>query len=163
MRVLIAVIFFVISALGIFSAAHAFENLEEVQAYIKKNRDVKMSDGYQLSLGFCAADDVSCNLGAGQTLKDMRAAYKKDITGQRNMGSCLRSGCDGGVQKNLPLACAWRIIVLASGNPDISDTDAKYLKICLGELDALGIATTKAQAASLFRTIYKREISPDWQ
>lgn len=163
MRVLIAVIFTAISTFGTFNAAHAFKNSAEVEAYIKKNRDAKMPDGYQLPLGFCADDDELCNLQSASTLKDLKAAYKKNYGAQRNVAFCLSTGCDGGVQINETLGCAWRIVILASGSLEIQSGDHSHLKICLNKMDGAQLATAKAQAASLYRTIYKREISPDWQ
>lgn len=139
------------------------DNLPAINAYIKKNADITMPDGYQLPLGICADTDELCRHSSATTLKDLKAAYKKSYDAQRNVAFCLTTGCDGGVQVNETLGCAWRIVILASGHPNVIDGDRSNLKSCLGKMDGSKLATTKAQSASLFRTIYKREISPDWQ
>lgn len=138
-------------------------SLPAINAYIKKNADLKMPDGYQLPLGICDEANAVCRHNSAITLQDLKAAYKKNYDAQRNVAFCLTTGCDGGVQINETLGCAWRIVILASGNPSTDDGDRSNLKSCLNKMDGTKLATTKAQAASLFGTIYKREISPDWQ
>lgn len=119
-----------------------------------------MPDGYVLPLGFCG-DGIQCLLLQANVLKYHKAAYNKDNDAQRNVSYCIYSGCRNAIGKNPVLGCAWRIVILASGSSRESDT--VFLKLCIDQIGAPGMAAARAQAATLFRTIYKREIPAEWQ
>lgn len=146
----------------VFPAA-AFDTIGEVNAYIEKHRGDKMPDGYQLPLTFCIDGGDQCHLSQALMLKDMRAAYRKGYQAQRNVTYCLWSGCDGSVQQNKNLGCAWNVVILASGSPKIIDLDVTSLEKCLREQGPVNLGVIKSQAAALFQTIYKRQIPADWQ
>lgn len=145
------------------SSALAFDNVAEAKAYIEKHKGDVMKDGYSLPITNCAEADEACITEYAHMLLDLKNAYKKDYQAQRNIGYCLWSGCDGQVQKNATLGCAWVVVLLASGSPKVNELDTKNLKQCIATAGTENLGVIKSQAAALFQTIYKREIPADWQ
>ncbi|CAA0087591.1 Uncharacterised protein [Starkeya nomas] len=111
---------------------------------------------------YCAGADeaTSCKKMISRLEADNRKAWKGDYQGQRNVAFCLSDGCGNMVLPNRSLGCAWRIVIIASGSPKVDTTDIGNLKVYCGKLDAAERSAAQAQAATLFRTIYKREIGP---
>jgi hypothetical protein len=128
-----------------------------------KNGDKKAPDGYQLSFGL--RDDASdvCLTDKAPMTVDFDFAYKGLYQAQRNMAYCMLSTCHGVLFENKNLGCAWRIVILASGDPEVDDSDSSNLEFCWDKLSASEKLASKAQAGRLFELIYKRNITPDWQ
>ncbi len=137
------------------------ENYEQARAYVAKHRSTTMKDGFSLQLTPCDTDE--CAFDQAQALVAMKGAYKKDSGDQRNLAFCLSTGCDGAIVMNASLGCAWHIVILASGSAELTDSDVSNFKVECGKIPPAQLATAKAQAAALFRTVYKREISRDFQ
>lgn len=114
-----------------------------------------------LNAFYCGADETtSCKKMIARLEADNRKAWKGDYQGQRNVAFCFSDGCNNMVLPNRSLGCAWRIVIIASGSPKVDSTDIGNLKVYCGKLDAAERSAAQAQAATLFRTIYKREIGP---
>jgi hypothetical protein len=107
-----------------------------------------------------AGDPAWCEGNRESFEREFPLAMKGDYGSQRNIAFCLREGCDGAVQKNPTLSCAWRIVIVASGDPEVSGGDTDNFSLACGGLDRLQLATSLEQAKSLFRKIYKRDL-PD--
>lgn len=158
MRLILTAFLIVLASI---TSSIAFENIEEVKAYIEKHSGDEMPDGYALPITMCSDD--TCMVDYASMLRDLPKAYKKDYQAQRNVAFCLWDGCQGSVQKNVNLGCAWTIVLLASGSPKVTDLDFKNLKHCLSYAEPGAVGIIKAQAAELYRVIYKREIPADWR
>ena len=80
-----------------------------------------------------------------------RKALAGDYQARRNMAFCFRVGDDGVVCRGWPRpapieACAWRAVVLFSGDRRVDGTDTAGLKIDCGKLDAADLAAAEAKA-----------------
>lgn len=94
--------------------------------------------------------------------KNWPRAWGGDYQGQRNVAYCLAEGCTDAVPINKVLACAWRQVIQMSGDIQVGPGDLKNLEIDCFSLDADSRAAARAQAESIFRTIYKRPMpTPD--
>ena len=85
-------------------------------------------------------------------------AYQKDYQGQRNVSFCLADGCDGAVQVNKPLGCAWRLVILASGSPKVDSTDTGFFDSRCRKFSEAETLQMKSQADALYRQIYKKPL-----
>lgn len=137
------------------------DSYEKARSYVEKHKSTAMKDGFALQLTFCDTD--ACALNKAQALVALIGAYKKDYGDQRNLASCLRYGCSNAIVPNEPLACAWRMVILASGSTLLEQSDINYFQKDCSPLNGAQLATAKAQAANLFQMVYRREISRDFQ
>lgn len=162
MRTFIVGLLFTVASLGASASERViFENIEQVDAYLEKHSSDVMLDGYTLTLSFCRDDN--CKLDQAQTVAEMKRAYEGNYQGQRNLAYCLWSGCNGAIVKAQTLGCAWRIVILASGSPEVGSGDVSNLTNCVERLSRAEIAAAKAQARSLYKTVYGRDIPADWR
>lgn len=106
------------------------------------------------------AKNPSCGKMVNRLEADNRKAWQGDYQAQRNVAFCLSDGCGGMVVQNRSLGCAWRMIIIGSGSPKVDSTDTGNLKVYCGGLDAAERSAAQAQAAAIFRAVYKREIGP---
>ena len=87
----------------------------------------------------------------------------RDYDAQRETALCLRAGkCVGSPVPNAIEACAWRMVILASGHGNVDASDsANYQQDCrsLGSDQKRAVALSKAE--ELFLEIYKRELPAD--
>jgi len=74
----------------------------------------------------------SCQSGREGVRLWYRASLEGTISAQRWMAKCYTDGCNGIVQKNKPLACAWRLVIVKTGElrtqrragpSDVNDAD----------------------------------------
>lgn len=78
--------------------------------------------------------------------------YANAITGQyesqRTVALCLSTGCDDGIVEDRVLGCAWRYVVVASGNPKLNHGDRIDLDTFCGpkRLDDSGRLAAQAKA-----------------
>lgn len=98
-------------------------------------------------------DDTQMPELCAYTLDEMpetyAAAQAGDRIAQRNLASCLRSGCWKVVIENPMLSCAWRIVILESGHLTNDDRDIEdYQRACLS-LDALRQRAALRQAEAM--------------
>lgn len=90
-------------------------------------------------------------------------AYSGDYQGQRNVSYCLSTGCDGAVQVNAVLGCAWRIVILASGSDRVDETDRGNFDVyCSHKLDAIDLRTAISQARKIYKKVYKEPLPPEF-
>ena len=57
----------------------------------------------------------SCQSGRESIRLQYRASLEGTTSAQRWMAKCYADGCNGTVQKNRPLACAWRQVIVKTG------------------------------------------------
>ena len=111
--------------------------------------------------GFCMSgpDEQFCEANRIEfEKKDWPRAWGGDYQGQRNTAYCLFTGCDGAVQVNKVLACAWRQVIQASGDVEVGQSDLDQQKLECGALDDAGRVAARAQAGGIFQTVYKRAL-----
>ncbi|MBB3314533.1 MULTISPECIES: hypothetical protein [Rhizobium] len=100
---------------------------------------------------------VSCRQsGAAARCEQIRAdwtglyadAIGGRIESQRKVSFCLSTGCDRGIVVEPVLGCAWREVIAASRNPQITDADRRNVERYCGPhvLDATGRAAASDQS-----------------
>jgi hypothetical protein len=109
-------------------------------------------------LRVCDGSTDFCDSSQQQFKTWFPRAYQKDYQGQRNVSFCLADGCDGAVQVNKPLGCAWRLVILASGSPKVDSTDTGFFESRCRKFSEAEALQMKSQADALFRQIYKRQL-----
>jgi hypothetical protein len=110
-------------------------------------------------LRLCPADNQFCEGSKEQFKQWFPKAYQKDYQGQRNVSFCLADGCDGAVQKNRPLGCAWRLVIITSGSQRVESTDTGFFDAyCKGKLSNVEMVQMRSQAGELFKKIYNRPL-----
>jgi hypothetical protein len=144
-----------------YSDTSMVDDRASATAYIESHQNTAMKDGFLVRLGPCDSD--MCIIGKTTTLIAMKGAYKKDYGDQRNLAFCLSTGCDEAIIQNVVAGCAWRIVILASSSAELDDSDQANFKLECGRLTGVQLATAKAQAATLYNTVYKRQIPRDFQ
>jgi hypothetical protein len=105
-----------------------------------------------------ASDEAWCKANQEQFRREFPLALKGKYAAQRNVAFCLSDGCDTAVKQNPISACAWRIVILASGDSEIHDGDMMNFKSDCGRLGQPELATAIEQAKGLFKKIYKRNL-----
>lgn len=110
----------------------------------------KASDGFTLKYLQCADGNYQCILDQARLSVATPFAYKGSYKAQRFLAFCLSGRCDPhAIEQNKTLACAWRLIISASGSPELSQDDADYLTSDCGKLDSSARAIAERQAANL--------------
>lgn len=112
---------------------------------------------------WCASHSTQaqeCEEFVGRLKADGRKAWKGDYQSQRNVAYCLGWGCDGLVVVNQLRGCAWRIVILGSGNPQIDRSDIGNAKLDCGRLSKPEQDVARGQADRIFREIYGRPPPP---
>jgi hypothetical protein len=108
----------------------------------------------------------SCQSGRESVRLWYRASLEGTTSAQRWMAKCYSDGCNGTVQKNRPLACAWRLVIVKTGElrtqskaiaSEVNDADvAAKAKAC----DALSPQETKiAEAGFSWLLHFSREMA----
>lgn len=83
-----------------------------------------------------------------------QAALDGDYQAQRNLAYTLGTG----IPNNPILACAWRIVIVESGDPQVDQSDLGNKTFdCERKLDADGLAAAEAQAKQISELIVIRE------
>lgn len=107
----------------------------------------------QTFLAPCALADNEefCRFMADKFTRDWSQAMRGRIESQRNVAFCLRDGCDGAVATNPVLACAWRMVIIASGSPKLDDLDARNFESACHSLSETARIAADAQARQIVR------------
>ena len=113
---------------GVFAAAVAQSADRKVEAEQFVNALCVKTDQYHLS---CEAEQSSF-------IKDYQRAFRGEYTPQRNTAFCLYNSCGGAIRKNPVQACAWRMVVLQSGHPEVDLTDTQNAELGEVNLQDLG-------------------------
>lgn len=89
-----------------------------------------------------------------------RNAMAGNYAAQRNAAFCLRTAKCGGVILPRPIdACAWRMVILGSGNRAVNPSDVEnYQDECIVNLSSVERETALYRADQWFRRIYKRDL-----
>lgn len=74
-----------------------------------------------------------------------KAALSGDYQAQRNLAYTLTTG----IPHNPILGCAWRIVIVQSGSPQVDPSDTGNKKFACGKLNADDLAAAEAQAKKL--------------
>lgn len=117
-------------------------------------------------LGYCSEED-NVRSTQKQTCDDVQKEFKKwfqkamrgDYQAQRNVAFAI-----GGrefdnktaFRPNKITACAWRLVIIASGSPEVWSGDTDNVKIDCGKLDDVERAASQGQSAALITKIYGR-------
>ncbi len=104
-----------------------------------------------------AADASDCEAAKLKGKKDYANALKGDYQAQRNTAYCLYTGCRG-YRMDKAAACAWRIVIIASGHPKVDPSDTSNLTLCERQLSPAEMTAATGAAHTLFRRIYKRNL-----
>ncbi len=80
-------------------------------------------------------------------------AMHGDYQAQRNLAYGYSSWPYPGQDKNQILACAWRMVILKSGNERVDSTDVSNRKVDCESLDAASLEAAEAQTLSLMSKI----------
>lgn len=99
------------------------------------------------------ADPAACDADAKQFARMYTAALKRDYTSQRNVAYIFSYGRSEAVQKDPVQGCAWRLVIIASGSPKVDGGDRMNLDTECGRLSATELASAKARALAIGRTI----------
>ncbi|WP_278368121.1 hypothetical protein [Acetobacter orientalis] len=86
-------------------------------------------------------------------------AYSGDYLAQSNIAYELWASPSGILRKNIRQACAWRLIVITSGSPYLSDIDIERSKETCGDIDARD-PTVLARAQAIRAVIRSKKVKP---
>jgi hypothetical protein len=84
-------------------------------------------------------------------------ALSGNLDAQRELAECLDKGCQGN-PPDRALACAWRIVIMASGSVGLTAADAQARRLACEALSPSEQSVALAQAKSLFAKIHGREL-----
>ena len=84
-------------------------------------------------------------------------AFEGNLEAQRKLADCYFHGCRG-IAPDAVLACAWRIIVGASGNQGLTSADIESRRQQCEKLSPLEQAAAATEAKTIFAKIYGREL-----
>jgi hypothetical protein len=83
-----------------------------------------------------------------------RAAMAGDYQAQRNLAYWLSGGNGGAPPLDPVLSCAWRYVILASGNRQVDESDMSNKQLyCDKRLDAAARQAAKAKSEKLIKQI----------
>lgn len=85
-------------------------------------------------------------------------AMRGDYQAQRNVAFGYSTYSYKGQDKNPMLACAWRIVILKSGNQRVDQTDIGNFEVECGALSKVQKDVALAQARTLFKRVYGRDM-----
>lgn len=89
-----------------------------------------------------------------RTFKEVRAlAMQGNYQAQRNLAYSYSSRPYDGQDMNPILGCAWRTVIIQSGNEKVNETDVGNHEVYCGKLDPTARAAADAQAAALLQKI----------
>lgn len=83
-------------------------------------------------------------------------AMHGDYQAQRNLAYGYSSWPYPGQEKNLILACAWRMLILKSGSERVDNTDVSNEKVDCESLDSKSREAAEAQALSLMNKVVNK-------
>jgi hypothetical protein len=90
-----------------------------------------------------ATPDQSSGMSQYEAME--KAALSGDYQAQRNLAYILTTG----IPHNPILGCAWRIVIVQSGSPQVDQSDTGNKKFACGKLTTDGLAAAEAQAKKL--------------
>ncbi|MBW6402059.1 hypothetical protein KPL78_29705 [Roseomonas sp. HJA6] len=102
--------------------------------------------------GLTGDDAQWCQMSRQAFVSAFQQAYRGNYQAQRNVGYMLR-GSTSGIAADHVEACAWRLIIIAQGDPQADASDTANLRFDCGRLDARGRATAEARAQALLGQI----------
>lgn len=101
-----------------------------------------------LTLSVLTSAATAASLSEFEALE--KSAKSGDYQAQRNVAYWLSGGNGGAPPLNPVLACAWRLVILESGNASVDSSDVGNKQLyCDKKLDADGMKAARAQAATL--------------
>lgn len=115
---------------------------------------------HAVACGLDAPDISACEKAQQKAAEEYRQALRGDYQAQRNTAFCLYSGCLG-YRVDKTAACAWRIVIVASGNPKVDQSDTSNYMLCERQLTPADMLAANGQARPLFKRVYKRSFPGD--
>ncbi|TXG96580.1 MAG: hypothetical protein E6R08_08995 [Nevskiaceae bacterium] len=101
-----------------------------------------------------AASPAASSAGIERFQALEKAALTGDYQAQRNVATWLSGGNNGEPPLNPILACAWRLVILQSGDQHVDDSDVGNKQLyCDTRLDADGVSAAQSQATALLASI----------
>lgn len=116
----------------------------------------RKAEAEQFVNALCVKTDqyhLSCEAEQSSFIKDYQRAFRGEYTPQRNTAFCLYTGCGGAIRKNPVQACAWRMVVLQSGHPEVDLTDTQNAELACGKLSATERAAAAGRTAAIMGEI----------
>lgn len=118
-------------------------------------------------LGYCSEEDNVRQAPHDETCEELQKRFKQQFPkamrghyqSQRNVAFWIggkQSDNKAAFRTNNITACAWRIVIIASGDPEVWSGDTDNLKYDCGKLDEVERAAAQAQASALIQKIAKR-------
>lgn len=117
-------------------------------------------------LGYCPDEDNVRKAQYEETCDELQKLFRKqfpkamrgDYASQRNVAFWLGMGNKGpAIIQNKITACAWRFVIIASGDPEVGPGDTMNLKHdCGKQLDDVERAAAQGQANALIVEIWRR-------
>lgn len=117
-------------------------------------------------LGYCSEEDNVRKAQYDETCDELQKLFKKqfpkamrgDYASQRNIAYWLGMGNKSpAIIKNKITACAWRLVIIASGDPEVGPGDVMNLKYDCGQLlDEVERAAAQGQVNALIAKIGRR-------
>jgi hypothetical protein len=105
----------------------------------------------------------------GRTCTEEKARFQRrywfalqgDYQAQRGVALCFNEegtpSCTG-VRRSRIMQCAWQLVMLSSGNPELEQSDVDDFKNCWEKLESADIERVRAKAAAIFARIYHRPL-----
>lgn len=81
-------------------------------------------------------------------------AWRGDYQAARNMAYCLGDSCGGAVTTNPIQACAWRIVVLVSGDPEVDQSDTRNMDRACDRLEQAERVAAEASAKRISEAVF---------
>lgn len=86
-------------------------------------------------------------------VSDYQKAFRGEYTPQRNVGFMLYTGSGGAIRKNPIQACAWRMVVLQSGHPQLDTGDTANADLACKRLSASERTAAAARTVAIMGEI----------
>ena len=106
----------------------------------------------EIGVGICDTGDPgdgACAHHQIQFIQEWPRAWRGDYQSRRNVAYCLAGGCSGAVMTDQMSACAWRIAIVDSGDPQVDQTDISNLRMDCGPLDPDELSAAEAKAETI--------------
>ena len=95
----------------------------------------------------------TCEEEQREFVKNYEKAFRGEYTPQRNVAFMLSTGSGGALQKNAVQSCAWRMVVLQSGHPDVYQGDTEHAERTCERLSATERTAASARTVAIMGQI----------
>jgi hypothetical protein len=130
-----------------------FKSEAEGRKFVEEHSSWRAPDGFAIPYTICSDENPACVYDQVTLTLDAPFAYRGVYQAERNLAYCLSTGCDGAVQPNPILGCAWRIVITSSGSPKVDQTDTDNLETECGRLSSVERDAAQSQATQLSKHV----------